>query len=134
MPIYGYQCAACGFEKDVLQKISDAPLTTCPSCGQAQFSRQVSAPNFQLKGTGWYVTDFRDGNKNGGGKKGDKKSEPGDGGSGDASAGKSDGGDPSGQSADKSAGSQSDSNKPAPAPAPAPAASGTGSSASNNAT
>lgn len=62
MPIYAYKCAACGFAKDVLQKISDAPLTECPSCAQAAFSKQVTAAGFQLKGSGWYVTDFRGGN------------------------------------------------------------------------
>ncbi|HEX7644301.1 MAG TPA: FmdB family zinc ribbon protein [Burkholderiaceae bacterium] len=59
MPIYAYRCEACGFAKDVLQKISDAPLTECPSCGKAAFKKQVTAAGFQLKGTGWYVTDFR---------------------------------------------------------------------------
>lgn len=63
MPIYGYRCAACGHQKDVLQKMSDAPLTECPSCGEAAYTKEVSAPAFQLKGTGWYVTDFRDGGK-----------------------------------------------------------------------
>lgn len=63
MPIYGYRCAECGHQKDVLQKLSDAPLTKCPACGAESFSKEVSAPAFQLKGTGWYVTDFRDGNK-----------------------------------------------------------------------
>tara|TARA_R110001606_G_scaffold362610_1_gene516429 strand:- start:117 stop:470 length:354 start_codon:yes stop_codon:yes gene_type:complete len=63
MPIYGYRCAECGHQKDVLQKLSDAPLTQCPACGAQSFSKEVSAPAFQLKGTGWYVTDFRDGNK-----------------------------------------------------------------------
>lgn len=62
MPIYAYKCAACGFAKDVLQKLSDAPLTVCPSCGQPSFSKQVTAAGFQLKGSGWYVTDFRGGN------------------------------------------------------------------------
>jgi putative FmdB family regulatory protein len=62
MPIYAYRCEACGFEKDVLQKLSDAPLTQCPSCGQASFAKQVTAAGFQLKGSGWYVTDFRGGN------------------------------------------------------------------------
>ena len=62
MPIYAYRCQACGFEKDVLQKLSDAPLTDCPSCGQASFAKQVTAAGFQLKGSGWYVTDFRGGN------------------------------------------------------------------------
>jgi putative FmdB family regulatory protein len=61
MPIYAYRCEACGFAKDVLQKISDEPLTDCPSCGQAQFTKQITAAGFQLKGSGWYVTDFRGG-------------------------------------------------------------------------
>ncbi|HEX4880123.1 MAG TPA: FmdB family zinc ribbon protein [Limnobacter sp.] len=64
MPIYAYRCQACGFEKDVLQKLSDAPLTECPSCGQPHFAKQVTAAGFQLKGSGWYATDFRN---NGGG-------------------------------------------------------------------
>lgn len=59
MPIYAYKCSACGFAKDALQKISDAPLTDCPECGQSTFSKQVTAAGFQLKGSGWYVTDFR---------------------------------------------------------------------------
>lgn len=66
MPIYAYRCEACGFKKDVLQKLSDAPLSECPSCGQQTFSKALTAPAFQLKGSGWYVTDFRD---NGQGKK-----------------------------------------------------------------
>ena len=65
MPIYAYRCSSCGFEKDALQKLSDAPLTLCPECGQETFSKQVTAAGFQLKGSGWYVTDFRDGNKGG---------------------------------------------------------------------
>jgi putative FmdB family regulatory protein len=63
MPIYAYRCASCGHTKDVLQKLSDAPLTVCPACSAEAFSRQVSAPAFQLKGSGWYVTDFRDNGK-----------------------------------------------------------------------
>lgn len=59
MPIYAYRCAACGHSRDVLQKMSDAPLTTCPACGAEQFQKQLSAPGFQLKGSGWYATDFR---------------------------------------------------------------------------
>jgi putative FmdB family regulatory protein len=62
MPIYAYRCASCGYEKDVLQKLSDAPLTQCPECGKESFSKQVTAAGFQLKGSGWYVTDFRGGN------------------------------------------------------------------------
>ncbi len=61
MPIYAYKCESCGHAKDVLQKISDAPLTDCPACGQPSFSKQLTAAGFQLKGSGWYVTDFRGG-------------------------------------------------------------------------
>jgi len=61
MPIYAYRCDDCGFAKDVLQKISDEPLTQCPSCGKAAFKKQITAAGFQLKGSGWYVTDFRGG-------------------------------------------------------------------------
>lgn len=61
MPIYAYKCDACGHAKDVLQKVSDEPLTICPACGAAAFRKQVTAAGFQLKGSGWYVTDFRGG-------------------------------------------------------------------------
>ncbi|WP_151635549.1 FmdB family zinc ribbon protein [Noviherbaspirillum aerium] len=61
MPIYAYRCESCGFAKDVLQKVSDAPLTDCPSCAKSTFKKQLTAAGFQLKGTGWYVTDFRNG-------------------------------------------------------------------------
>jgi putative FmdB family regulatory protein len=61
MPIYAYKCDACGHAKDVLQKISDAPLTDCPACGAPKFNKQLTAPGFQLKGTGWYATDFKGG-------------------------------------------------------------------------
>ena len=63
MPIYAYRCSACGHAQDVLQKISDPLLTVCPACGQSTYAKQVTAAGFQLKGSGWYVTDFRDGNK-----------------------------------------------------------------------
>ena len=59
MPIYAYKCESCGHAKDVLQKISAAPLTDCPACGAATFSKQLTAAGFQLKGNGWYATDFR---------------------------------------------------------------------------
>jgi putative FmdB family regulatory protein len=62
MPIYAYKCGSCGHSKDVLQKISDPLLTVCPACGAATFSKQLTAAGFQLKGSGWYVTDFRGGN------------------------------------------------------------------------
>ena len=61
MPIYAYGCQACGHTFDVLQKISDAPLTTCPQCSAEALQKQVTAAGFQLKGSGWYVTDFRGG-------------------------------------------------------------------------
>ena len=61
MPIYVYKCSSCGNAKDVLQRISDAPLTECPSCGSASFAKQLTAAGFQLKGSGWYATDFKNG-------------------------------------------------------------------------
>jgi putative FmdB family regulatory protein len=59
MPIYAYRCSTCGFAQDVLQKMSDAPLAVCPQCHATSFTKQVTAAGFQLKGSGWYVTDFR---------------------------------------------------------------------------
>lgn len=78
MPIYAYKCASCGFAKDVLQKLSEPPLSVCPSCGEPAFSKQVTAAGFQLKGSGWYATDFRGGKpagekKDGNGGKDDGK-------------------------------------------------------------
>jgi putative FmdB family regulatory protein len=96
MPIYAYRCDACGHAKDVLQKLSDAPLTTCPACGKETFSKALTAPAFQLKGSGWYVTDFRDNGKKAGGEAA----------SGDASS---------------AAAAPAPSAAPAPAPAAAPA-------------
>ena len=61
MPIYAYSCASCGLQQDVMQKMSDKPLTTCPECGKETFSKQLTAAGFQLKGTGYYVTDFKGG-------------------------------------------------------------------------
>ena len=63
MPIYEYRCSDCGYQKEVLRKMSDAPLTTCPECGKQTFSKQLSAPSFQLSGSGWYATDFKGGAK-----------------------------------------------------------------------
>ena len=62
MPIYAYKCGSCGHAKDVLQKSSDPQLSVCPACGAEAFTKQVTAAGFQLKGSGWYVTDFRGGN------------------------------------------------------------------------
>ena len=61
MPIYAYRCESCGHAKDVLQKLSDPLLTVCPVCGADTFRKQLTAAGFQLKGSGWYVTDFRGG-------------------------------------------------------------------------
>jgi putative FmdB family regulatory protein len=70
MPIYDYKCAACGHREEHLQKVSEAPLTQCPACGKEQYQKQLSAAGFQLKGSGWYATDFR-----GSGKKPEAKTE-----------------------------------------------------------
>jgi len=72
MPIYEYRCDACGHQKEVLQRMSDKPLTKCPKCGKRRFHKLVSAAGFQLKGTGWYATDF----KNSGAKPAAKKDKP----------------------------------------------------------
>ena len=61
MPIYEYKCGACGFQKEFLQRLSDAPLKDCPECGKAALSKMVTAAGFQLKGSGWYATDFKHG-------------------------------------------------------------------------
>ena len=61
MPIYDYQCTSCGFKKEVMRKVSEPSVTTCPECSKETFAKQVSAPAFQLNGTGWYATDFKGG-------------------------------------------------------------------------
>ena len=71
MPIYEYRCAACGHQDEHLQKVSEAPLTKCPACGKNKYQKQLSAAGFQLKGTGWYATDFKGSAK----KSADKKTE-----------------------------------------------------------
>jgi len=65
MPIYAYRCQQCGHAKDVIQKFSNAPINLCPACGADAFRKQLTAPAFQLKGGGWYVTDFRGGSAGG---------------------------------------------------------------------
>lgn len=62
MPIYEYRCGSCGFENEYLQKVSDAPMKTCPKCGEDALNKLISAAGFKLKGTGWYATDFKGGN------------------------------------------------------------------------
>ena len=87
MPIYEYICTACEHSHDALQKISEAPLTDCPNCGEPELKKQISSPNFRLSGSGWYETDFKSGNKRniadkgadkGGEKKPEKSTDKGD--------------------------------------------------------
>ena len=119
MPIYAYKCESCGHAKDVLQKISDAPLTECPACGASTFNKQLTAAGFQLKGSGWYVTDFRGGNNTG------------------VAAPKTDGADAGGTGGDgkatdtAAAAPASTAAAPAPAPAPAPAKASSGGDTSS---
>jgi putative FmdB family regulatory protein len=75
MPIYEYRCATCGFEKEYLQKVSDPLLTDCPDCGKPTFTKLVSAAGFQLKGNGWYATDFKNKGKSPEKTKDSEKSE-----------------------------------------------------------
>jgi putative FmdB family regulatory protein len=90
MPIYAYKCSSCGHSRDVLQKVSDAPLTRCPQCQAETFAKQLTAAGFQLRGSGWYATDF----KNGSGSKNGATA---------AKSGESDGADRTAKSAEKSA-------------------------------
>ena len=115
MPIYAYRCASCGHEKDVLQKLSDAPLTQCPACGKDAFSKQVTAAGFHLKGSGWYVTDYAKSN-------GSSKSEGGS----DAKGGSDDK-----KSGDKKSGSESSSSESKPAASSDSKTSSSSSSTSN---
>ena len=120
MPIYAYKCESCGHRQDVLQKISDPLLTVCPACGASTYVKQVTAAGFQLKGSGWYVTDFRDGGSNKGGAAADKPADQ----AADKVADKpaEAGADKSAPAASGEAGSGSATAAPAPAPAAAPAA------------
>jgi putative FmdB family regulatory protein len=80
MPIYEYRCAACGHQFEAWQKMSDAPVSECPECSAADVEKLISATSFQLKGSGWYVTDYGRKDAGGGGKK--KKGSTGEGSSG----------------------------------------------------
>ena len=86
MPIYEYRCTECGYQNDYLQKISEPPLTDCPECGKSTFAKQVTAAGFQLKGTGWYVTDFKNNGTPKAGGKGKSESSSSDGASGSSEA------------------------------------------------
>ena len=118
MPIYEYKCSSCGFQKEYLQKVSDPRLTDCPECGKATFQKMLTAAGFQLKGGGWYVTDFRDG-----GSKPAATTTPAASSSGDSAKSST-------ESKSDSSGGESKSSTPAATPAPAaaaPAASSSGS-------
>ena len=111
MPIYAYRCSTCGHAKDVLQKMSDPVLTVCPECGNPTFLKQVTAAGFQLKGSGWYVTDFRGGDNK-------PAAKPADGAKPDAPSGDA----PKTDAAPAPASAAKGEATPAPAPAPAPVA------------
>ncbi|MGH8648434.1 MAG: FmdB family zinc ribbon protein [Burkholderiales bacterium] len=76
MPIYEYRCGACGYQKEFLQRLSDAPLKDCPECGKRAFKKLVTAAGFQLKGTGWYATDFKNSGAKPAAKQGKPESKP----------------------------------------------------------
>jgi len=126
MPIYAYRCESCGHAQDVLQKMSDPVLTVCPACGEPRYAKQLTAAGFQLKGSGWYVTDFRGGDSGPKKDAADAADKPaaaqpadpkaGDGAAGSAAAATSATGAPAAAAA-----------KPAPAPAPPAAAPSAGS-------
>ncbi|MEC5407681.1 FmdB family zinc ribbon protein [Paraburkholderia sp. MPAMCS5] len=127
MPIYAYRCESCGFGKDVLQKMSDAQLTQCPECGNDTFRKQLTAAGFQLKGSGWYVTDFRGGN-NGNNGNGSATAPANGGPNGGSNAGSGDNASAAGNGVAKSDTASSAAAAPAtPAATPAPAAAPSGS-------
>lgn len=131
MPIYAYRCAACGHAKDVLQRMSDPVLSVCPACGAPSFEKQVTAAGFQLKGSGWYVTDFKEGAKPAGSAAADAAkpdAAPGDAAKGDVAKADAPKPDAAAGAAVKSPGSDAKASAPAPAPAapPKPAAPATG--------
>ena len=115
MPIYAYRCSNCGHAQDVLQRMSDPVLSVCPACGQETYVKQVTAAGFQLKGSGWYVTDFRGDKK--AGADADKTAKDGE---GAAAATESSAGEAA-PSSDAAAKSGNADKKPDPAPAPAAA-------------
>ncbi|TWO72255.1 zinc ribbon domain-containing protein [Caenimonas sedimenti] len=118
MPIYAYKCGSCGHAKDVLQKVSDEPLSVCPACGASTFAKQLTAAGFQLKGSGWYATDFKNGSA---APAPDKAADASAEKSGDKAADKA----PEKAAGDKSAPAKSEPAAPAPAPkSDAPSAGG----------
>jgi len=135
MPIYAYKCGSCGHAKDVLQKLSDAPLSVCPECSASTFTKQVTAAGFQLKGSGWYVTDFKGGPQAKGApgeaQNKDKGSDSSAAGAEGAGADKS---STAAQSTDASGKATSSSASSAPSAASSTGSSGTAPSASSSST
>jgi putative FmdB family regulatory protein len=118
MPIYAYACASCGHRQDHLQKMADAPIAVCPECGAASYSKQLSAPQFQLKGGGWYVTDFRDSGKKDA-KPSDKSADgKSDGGSGAKADAKTETGTEAKPAADTGTQAKTETGPATPAPSP----------------
>jgi putative FmdB family regulatory protein len=113
MPIYEYRCSACGFEKDALRKLSDPPLVDCPQCGKPALVKLISAAGFQLKGSGWYATDF----KGSGTKAKTDSSDAGKPTSGESTAPAS-GDAKSEKASEKASTTPAESSKPATSPAP----------------
>ena len=116
MPIYEYACPDCGYTYDHMQKLADAPIAACPKCGSTKYYKKLSAAGFALKGTGWYVTDFRDGGK--------KPAETKEGKEGAAVPAPAPAAAPAAAGAPAAASSPTAAPAPAPAAAPAPASSG----------
>jgi putative FmdB family regulatory protein len=111
MPIYEYRCDSCGHQQEFLQKVSDAPLTVCPKCAKPTFKKMVTAAGFQLKGSGWYVTDFRNKSSSKPAKDGSKS---------DSASGESKGGESKSGGEAKSPESKPAESKPATPSKPAP--------------
>jgi putative FmdB family regulatory protein len=118
MPIYEYACPDCGHQGEHMQKLADAALITCPSCGKTNYVKKISAAGFALKGSGWYVTDFRNGSQKSSGDKTDSKTESK---IADSSTSAQDSGAAK-DSASTTAAAPSPAPAPAPTSAPAPAA------------
>jgi putative FmdB family regulatory protein len=119
MPIYEYRCSSCGHQQEFLQKVSDTPLTVCTQCGKETFSKMLTAAGFQLKGSGWYATDFKNKPsapaKSGDAKSGDTKS--GDAKSGDTKSGDAKSGDSTSAESKPSTEGKSSGGKESAAPA-----------------
>ena len=116
MPIYEYACPDCGHTYDHMQKLADAPIAACPQCGSDKYYKKISAAGFALKGSGWYVTDFRDGN---GGKKPPEKKDGDSKPAGDAKPAESSATPASGDSSSSASAAPAPAAAPAPSPAPA---------------